>query len=359
MLKHAKPLSWGIEKPLARAIALLGPHTKAIESSWRTQIHRLARSHDQREALEALSLKGHYSALRAGRLSAYHLALERLGQSLSTRGVPEEDAFLALSFYLESCLPFLLRPEPKAREAAMAVVRVVARGQLSLLSGYTHRRTSGWRALDERERLRLSRDLHDEIGHNLLVLKLYLEMISRDLLRQEAGNVALKLAEASTLVGQSIASVRRLILDLGPAILDEVGFMAAVKLYAKQFSGRTGIKVSVREAPLPKLPSSYETALYRVVQGALSNVVKHADSKTVRVTLGSAGKSVIVMIVEDDGVGFDTTPSALEGFGLAAMRDRIETLGGRFHVESSAPSGGRTRGTRIEVDLPLRGGDSE
>ncbi|HWX23499.1 MAG TPA: histidine kinase, partial [Vicinamibacteria bacterium] len=221
MLKHAKPLSWGIEKPLARAIALLGPHTKAIESSWRTQIHRLARSHDQREALEALSLKGHYSALRAGRLSAYHLALERLGQSLSTRGVPEEDAFLALSFYLESCLPFLLRPEPKAREAAMAVVRVVARGQLSLLSGYTHRRTSGWRALDERERLRLSRDLHDEIGHNLLVLKLYLEMISRDLLRQEAGNVALKLAEASTLVGQSIASVRRLILDLGPAILDE------------------------------------------------------------------------------------------------------------------------------------------
>ncbi|HWX24372.1 MAG TPA: ATP-binding protein, partial [Vicinamibacteria bacterium] len=143
------------------------------------------------------------------------------------------------------------------------------------------------------------------------------------------------------------------------AILDEVGFMAAVKLYAKQFSGRTGIKVSVREAPLPKLPSSYETALYRVVQGALSNVVKHADSKTVRVTLGSAGKSVIVMIVEDDGVGFDTTPSALEGFGLAAMRDRIETLGGRFHVESSAPSGGRTRGTRIEVDLPLRGGDSE
>jgi signal transduction histidine kinase len=142
----------------------------------------------------------------------------------------------------------------------------------------------------------LSRDLHDEIGHNLLVLKLYLEMISRDLVRPEGGNVALKLEEASTLVGQSIASVRRLILDLGPAILDEVGFMAAIKLYAKQFSGRTGIKVSVRESPLPKLPSSYETALYRVVQGALSNVVKHAEASSVRVTLGSAGNSQVDMM---------------------------------------------------------------
>jgi signal transduction histidine kinase len=342
-------------QPLARAVSRLVPHSRTIESAWRRRLDRLARSPDQRNALEALSLRPHYAGLRKGRIEAYHLALERVGRFLGEQGVPEEDALLALSFYLESCLPYLLGAEAGAREEAPALVRIVSSGQLSVLSAYTHRRASGWRALDEGEKLRLSRDLHDEIGHNLLVLKLYLEMIARDLTRPGGGDVALKLEEAGALVAHSIASVRRLILDLGPAILDEVGVLAAIKIYAKQFSTRTGIHVVVREAPLPKLPSSYETALYRVVQGALANVVKHALAQNVRIHLGSAGEKVMVMAIEDDGVGFEPTSQAREGFGLRAMRDRIESLGGRFHLESPPTSGGRSRGTRIEVDLPLRG----
>jgi len=137
-----------------------------------------------------------------------------------------------------------------------------------------------------------------------------------------------------------------------------VGLLPAVKQYARQFSTRTGIGVTVQEASLPpSLPSSYETTLYRVLQGALSNVVRHSRAKNVKITLGSVKESVIVMIIEDDGIGFDVArKTAGPAFGLTAMRERIESLGGRIHMESRPHrGGGRRTGTRIEVDLPLWG----
>src|SRR5206468_11035717 len=102
-----------------------------------------------------------------------------------------------------------------------------------------------------------------------------------------------------------IQSVRRAILDLGPAVLEEVGFLPAVKLYARQFSARTGISVQVIDADVPPaLPATVETTLYRVLQGALANVGRHAQAKTVRITLGTVRGPVLVMTIEDDGAGF-------------------------------------------------------
>src|SRR5262249_45371016 len=156
----------------------------------------------------------------------------------------------------------------------------------------------------ERERQRLSRDLHDEIGHDLVVLKLYLEMIARDLQSGAAEALHAKLEEALALIAQSLQSVRRLILDLGPAVLDQVGFLPAVRLYAGQFSAHTGLSVEVSDRGLPgPLPASHETALYRVLQGALSNVVKHAKARSVRVNVGLR-RGVLVMTIQDDGIGF-------------------------------------------------------
>ena len=136
-----------------------------------------------------------------------------------------------------------------------------------------------------------------------------------------------------------------------------MGFLPAVRLYARQFGTRTGIKVDVREADLPaEVPETHETALYRVMQGALSNVAKHAHAQNVRVTLGGLRDAVIVMIIEDDGVGFEMSrPGSARGFGLTAMRDCVQSLGGRLHVQSrSASMAGGRQGTRIEIDLPLR-----
>src|SRR6185503_19463677 len=157
--------------------------------------------------------------------------------------------------------------------------------------------------------------------------------------------------EAADLVGQAIQSVRRLILDLGPVALDGVGFVPALKLYARQFAARTGLAVTVRARGLPAaLPPSHQIALYRLLQGGLSNVVKHARATRVRVTVGPRGRQV-AMVIEDDGVGFDPATSR-QAFGLAAMRDRAASLGGRFDVRSR-PAGARGRhGTRLEVCLP-------
>jgi signal transduction histidine kinase len=103
------------------------------------------------------------------------------------------------------------------------------------------------------------------------------------------------------------------------------------------------------------LPHGHEATLYRVLQGALSNVAKHAKASDVTVALGALRSAVIVMVIEDDGVGFDparlTTDTA---FGVTAMRDRIQALGGRLHIESrTSRSGSGKRGTRIEIDLPV------
>ena len=121
-------------------------------------------------------------------------------------------------------------------------------------------------------------------GHNLIVLKLYLELMARDYKEGRKEDVIEKLEEAMTLVSQSIHSVRRVILDLGPAALDQLGLVPSIKVYAVQFSSRTGIKVEVRGKDALVMPKIHETALFRVFQGALSNIAKHSKAKRVQVT---------------------------------------------------------------------------
>jgi signal transduction histidine kinase len=182
-------------------------------------------------------------------------------------------------------------------------------------------------------------------------------MMAGELARGQVAQVGSKLAEAEALVSHTLESVRRLVLDLGPAILEQIGFLPAVRLYARQFAARTGLDIDVREGDLAKpIPPGHEIALYRVLQGALSNVVKHARARNVSIAIGSVRGAVLVMTIEDDGIGFDAARlTGDRAYGLAAMRDRIESLGGRIHVESrSARPGAARSGTRIEIDLPLK-----
>jgi signal transduction histidine kinase len=296
----------------------------------------------------------HRRHLRTKDYTSYAEAIEREARVLMARGVSEEHAIMALAFRLECSLAGLLHDDLHEKSFALTLARVTSGVQRFLLSGYASARAAGWHQADEVERKKLSQDLHDEVGADLVVLKLYIEMIALELRRDRLEVARAKLEEALALVSHALESVRRLTLDLGPAILEQLGLIPALKLYCRQFAGRTGIAVKVEGAEIPaSLPHGHETTLYRVLQGALSNVAKHSKARHVRVALGGLRDSVLVMVIEDDGIGFDVPAEARHGgFGLTAMRDRILALGGRLHIESRLASGGGRKGTRIEIDLP-------
>jgi signal transduction histidine kinase len=341
-----------VRRPLSSAVEALAEQDAAIQRAWRRKLQRLGYKSDEVDALSPLTFTTYLPQIRTGGFDGYCLALEGAGEALARRGMPEARAVAALGAQLESALPYVVGG-PVGEDAA-ALVRLTFAGALSLMAGYSRARTSSWRSFGEQERHRFSRDLHDEIGHQLVVLKLYLGVISGEMDKARPAQIREKLDEATDLVSQTIQSVRRLILDLGPVALEGVGFLPAVKLYARQFSARTGVKVLVRARALPgPLPSGHETALYRLLQGALSNVLKHANARTVTITVRALSGRAVSMTIEDDGMGFDTA-APRQAFGLAAMRDRVASLGGRLRVESQ-PRGSRRRwrGTRIEVELPL------
>ena len=165
-----------------------------------------------------------------------------------------------------------------------------------------------------------------------------------------------------SLIKHALLSVRHLTFDLGPAVWNEQGFIPAIRLYVNQYSARTGLKVSVRAARLKvDLPARYETALYKVLQGALSNIAAHADAQRVVIALESR-RDCVMMRVEDDGKGFNVEKKLSDqpnSFGLRAMKDRVQLLGGSIHF-SSRTGRARTarRGTTIEFHLPLHGSDT-
>ena len=363
-----------IKNPAAEALDILSAHSKEILALWSSATRDLALPQSEWLRLDFPALA---EGLRRSTFASFREAIEKLTEHLARGGVALDRALSALNRLFEICLPYVARSRGNRATAMLALARLHALIELLLVSGDGSRSTTtlveaslteaehrvhGASAyvtrIYERERRRLSHDLHDEIGHDLILIKLYLEMIALDLKRVKPVDIEPRLSEAIALVGHSIDAVRRLVLDLGPAVFDELGFLPAVKSYAAQFSSRTKINVTVQEGYLPEhVPLSHQIALYRLLQGALSNVLKHAQAKNVRISLGSMKDSVLIMVIEDDGVGFD--PAIRPGrrsFGLTAMRERVEVLGGRIHVESRrADAPGKKHGTRIEVDLPLPG----
>jgi signal transduction histidine kinase len=346
-----------IGQPMLRALKILAPHFKEIRDMWKQLMQSLKLDLDVGDAdgLACVTLEAHHATLCAGKMAAYRLALAQCGQSLDRSGVPPVHAMIASSLYLESCCAVLLNLNIRDTELTMALIHLNSASQSLVIAGYSKQHSTNRLRVVERERRRFSQDLHDEIGHNLIVLKLYLELMARDYKRGRKEGVIEKLEEAMTLVSQSIKSVRRVILDLGPAVLDQLGLLPSFKVYAGQFSTRTGIQVEVRGEDFLEIPRVYGTALFRVFQGALSNVAKHSKAKRVQITVRTIKGSIIRMTIEDNGIGFITAMQRAEQmFGITAMQERIEKLGGQFRLKSRhASSKDRRSGTRIDVDLPI------
>jgi signal transduction histidine kinase len=197
----------------------------------------------------------------------------------------------------------------------------------------------------ELERQRLARELHDETGQALTSILLGLKGIED----ADPADVRESLRELRELVVSTLQDVRRLAVELRPKALDDFGLVAALERLAETFTEQANVEVHVQAAlGDTRLPSEIETALYRIVQEALTNVIKHANARVVSVVLTRQDGRVAV-VIEDDGRGFDPDAQPGEGLGLLGMRERIALVDGRLSVES-----GTGRGTTIAVEVPLR-----
>jgi PAS domain S-box-containing protein len=218
-----------------------------------------------------------------------------------------------------------------------------------LQSAHARLQALSLRLLDvqESERRHLARELHDEIGQQLTGLKLILDMNAY----QPGKPVRASLAEAIDLLGQLMQQVRELSLSLRPAMLDDLGLLPCLIWHLERYTSQTGVQVDFHHSGLEnrRLPPQVETAAYRIVQEALTNVARYAQVKQVRVRLWrQAGR--LYLEVTDQGTGFDA-PAALAAArsnGLAGMSERAALLGGKFKIESS-----RGSGTRLTATLPL------
>jgi signal transduction histidine kinase len=197
----------------------------------------------------------------------------------------------------------------------------------------------------EQERRRLARELHDETGQALTSILLGLKALEETLATESARAATAELRER---VVATLQDVRGLAVELRPSALDDFGLAAALERLTTAFADQTGIAVDF-EASFgdARLPSDVETALYRIVQESLTNVVKHAQARRVSILLTRTSASVKA-VVEDDGrgIGDDSTGG---GFGLVGMRERLSLLGGRLEIESAPGSG-----TTIAAEVPLR-----
>ncbi len=198
----------------------------------------------------------------------------------------------------------------------------------------------------EEERKRISRELHDETGQALMVIRLYLGMLESAVTGRTA---KAKIHELLDVVDRTIEGIRRIIARLSPLVLQELGMVAAIRKEAKDLAKNTGVKTRVLVADdVGRLAPEVETAIYRVVQEALHNVAKHAQAKAAGVQV-TRDEGVVRILVEDDGIGIagvSTSPQR-RTFGLAGMRERISALGGTIRVHSR-----KGQGTRITVIVP-------
>ncbi|HEY7421981.1 MAG TPA: GAF domain-containing protein [Gaiellaceae bacterium] len=197
----------------------------------------------------------------------------------------------------------------------------------------------------ELERQRLARELHDETGQALTSILLGLKPLE-DALAEHPARAAL--AELREHVVSALQNVRRLAVELRPAVLDDFGLVPALERLTDAFADQPDIRVDFHSALGDRrLPSEVETTLYRVVQESLTNIVKHANAHNVSVSLARRG-STVAAVIEDDGAGFDERAVRDDGVGLLGMRERLSFVDGRLEIESRPGSG-----TTVVAEVPV------
>jgi signal transduction histidine kinase len=201
--------------------------------------------------------------------------------------------------------------------------------------------------VQEAERHYVARELHDEVGQAVTSLKFSLGQLGAE---TDPDQHAARIAELKHMTDEVLESLHRLAMNLRPASLDHLGLVSALNQYVRAIGDRYGLIAQFKAVDMAeRMPPTVETALYRIVQEALTNVVRHAHATRVDVLLERRGDQVIV-VIEDNGLGFEASAAhtAQSGhLGLVGMQERAEMLGGSLVIESTAGAG-----TTVAVEVP-------
>ena len=296
------------------------------------------------------------------KMEALVLALERLEAHESNRIARDRDAiYRALLFgrfgvHALTVLSFLwllhfLRKNEALHEARREHAQIL-REERDRLEHEVQRRTSELtdlarylQTVREDERAHLARELHDELGALLTAVKLDIARVRRLVAKGLVADIGERLVHMSGLIDEGITLKRRIIEDLRPSALSNLGLMPALEILAHEFGERSSLVV---HTALSEVEADDDTklAIYRLVQEALTNVMRHAHAKTVWVSLEQEGRQLLLS-VRDDGRGFDASSVPAGHHGLLGMRYRMENLGGTLRLNSKVG-----QGTDIEARLP-------
>ena len=222
--------------------------------------------------------------------------------------------------------------------------------QLERLNEELRRLSSNLIVAQDEERRRIARELHDGLGQELSAAKMLVDGIFRPGQtvdwRQDAVN------ESSALIDRAIQQVRNMSHLLHPPLLDEIGLQSALKVYLEGFSTRSGIQTSIEVTPaeFPRLGLELETAIFRIVQEALTNVFRHAEAREAHLRLEIVERKILLS-VKDDGKGLPDDVVKLRlgrvGIGIGGMRQRVKEFGGEVRLQNTSP------GALVQVHIPI------
>jgi PAS domain S-box-containing protein len=198
--------------------------------------------------------------------------------------------------------------------------------------------------VQEAERRELSAELHDRTSPQLAAIQINLNMLRNMLRTHETEDVRALLDDTVGLIADTTVSIREISSNLRPTVLDDGGLLPALAGYAQQFTQRTGIVVQLHtQDATSTLSPAVQSSLFRIVQEALTNCVKHAKAKNVTIRLSTDRSHLVSLMIADDGTGFDLERQSTAGLGLLTMRERAEFIGGRFSLETKPGQGTRIR----------------
>jgi signal transduction histidine kinase len=329
-----------VNKKLSEMDTTIQLRTEGREDAWRAVIETDI-GREQMEAIRVASerlFKRETDQITASRASVYQtLQLSRLGVAAMT-------ALSVLAFFMYLRQTATLDQERRRQQLALQVERDLLEHQVKGRTAQLTELAHHLQTAREDERNRLARDLHDELGALLTAAKLD---VAR--LKSRIGTITPEAQERITHLNETlndgIALKRRIIEDLRPSSLNNLGLVAALEILSREFAERSGIPVATQLEAV-RLKQSSELTIYRLVQEALTNIAKYAQAKHVSISVQVVDGRVEV-IVKDDGVGFDTSVKRPMSHGLLGMRYRVEAEGGQMALQARPGEG-----TQIRASLP-------
>lgn len=366
-----------VKKASVEALRRSQPSADRLLRRWRESLRVLGLPQSEEDRLALPNFASLSEKIQAMNFRTFRRELLSLGRSVARQNVDIQDGIGVIDSLSEEFLSALWAAAPAERESpeaqlrqaevALSVERLRFVAARILANGYSrqwreerrssnvrhreadeilHRTSSILTHVYERERYRISRQLQEKLGHSLVGLKLHLDNLTLAYNRRDTKQYAAELEGSITLVDEAIRSVRRMVLDLGPAVVREVGLIPAVRMYARQFSSRSWIDVTIEVEELPaEIPIVHQVALYRLSQQVL-DFCRQTQAKNLRM-LFKGEKGSIVIVVEQDEAPVPVPRKSVDE-SWAVLLNRAQLLGAVLDRQSGKV------GSRIEILVPPR-----